>query len=309
MSIASGPCSHNMKLSCITATFNCVKAGNREALVRCVESVAALQTEHEHLIFDGASTDGTIDVLRELEAKTPGLRVVSEPDTGIYNALNKGVRDALGEWFYVLGSDDYLVAPCSLDALLKSASDEVAMYASTVQMEHGIRPIRLQNMFDHTPYCHQGVVVRTDVMRAHGGFDERFRICADFDFLLKVHLSSTDIQYLNLPFAYYSAGGTSDDVQKTLTDADKVLRERFHASNADIACLRQNGFMPASVWFRFLFHSDYALRYAARYNARQWIKTKPMLRYSLYPLVLIRRRLLTVKRGEGHRCCNNNSIK
>jgi GT2 family glycosyltransferase len=290
-----------VKLSVITAVRNAVAAGRREALVRCVRSVGALQAEHEHLVYDGASTDGTIDVLRELEAKTPGLKVVSEPDTGIYNALNKGVLDAQGKWFYVLGSDDYLVAPDSLDALLKSASDNVAMYVSPVQLDREIRSLRLHNMFDRTPYCHQGVVVRTDVMRAHGGFDERFRICADFDFLLKVHLSSADIQYLNLPFAYYSTGGTSDDVQKTLADADRVLGERFHASNSDLACLRQNGFMPASVWFRFLFHSDYALRYAARHNARQWIKTKPTLRYSLYPLVLIRRILLTVKRGEEHR--------
>ena len=298
-----------MKLTVVTAVRNAVAAGRREALERCVRSVGALQAEHEHLVYDGASTDGTIDVLRELEPKTPGLKVVSEPDSGIYNALNKGVRDALGEWFYVLGSDDYLVAPDSLDALLKSASDDVAMYVSPVQLGGGIRGLRLHNMFDRTPYCHQGVVVRTDVMRVHGGFDERFRISADFDFLLKVHLSSKNIQYLNLPFAYYSTGGTSDDVPKTLADDDRVLMERFDASNADVACLRQNGFMPASVWFRFLFHSDYALRYAARYNARQWMKTKRMLRYSLYPLVLIRRRLLTVKRGEEHRCCNNNSLK
>ena len=85
-----------MKLTCVTATFNCIKAGNRERLIRCVESVAKLKTEHEHLIYDGVSTDGTVELLRELEKRTPNLHVVTESDTGIYNALNKGVRDAKG---------------------------------------------------------------------------------------------------------------------------------------------------------------------------------------------------------------------
>ena len=107
-----------MKLTCVTATFNCIKAGNRERLVRCIESVAKLKTEHEHLIYDGESTDGTAELLRELEAKTPGLKVVSEPDTGIYNALNKGVRDAKGDWFYVLGADDYILHPDVLDSII-----------------------------------------------------------------------------------------------------------------------------------------------------------------------------------------------
>ena len=76
-----------MKLTCVTAVFNAIKSGNRESLIRCVESVAKLKTEHEHLIYDGASTDGTVALLRELEAKTPGVRVVSE-------------------WVYVLGADE-----------------------------------------------------------------------------------------------------------------------------------------------------------------------------------------------------------
>ena len=285
-----------MKLTIATAVRNAVAEGRRAALVRCIESVAKLETSHEHLVYDGASTDGTVGLLRELELKTPGLKVVSEPDTGIYNALNKGVRDAKGEWFYVLGCDDYLIAPNSLDALLTSAPDDVVMYASPVQMEQGVRKIHLHKMFDRTPYCHQGVVVRTNVMRVHGGFDERFSICADFDFLLKVHLVSTNIQYLEFPFAFFSAGGTSDDIQKTLADADRVLKERFHANAADIACLRQNGFMPAGVWFRFLFHSDDALRFAARHNAKQWMKKKRMLRFALWPLLLVHKAILAVRK-------------
>ena len=284
-----------MKLSCVTATFNCVKAGNSGALVRCIESVAALKTPHEHLIYDGASTDGTVDLLRELEARTPNLHIISEPDTGIYNALNKGVRDAKGEWFYVLGSDDYIVRPDILDTLIRSAPQDVVMYASPVQMGWGIRPIRLHNMFNRTPYCHQGVVVRTSVMRSHGGFNEQFSICADYDFLLKVHLSAANIQYWKSPFAFYT-GGTSENVAIALLDADRVIKKRFNVRATDLIFLRRNNFMPLRVWIRFLLHPDYAIRYAARKNAFAWMKR--MLKIPLWPLVIIRRRILAKKQSK-----------
>ena len=72
-----------MRLSIVTINRN-----NADGLKKTLESVIFQHfNEFEYIIVDGASTDGTIDVLRELEPKTPGLKVVSEPDTGIYNAL------------------------------------------------------------------------------------------------------------------------------------------------------------------------------------------------------------------------------
>ena len=172
-----------VKLTVVTAVRNAIAAGNRDALVRCVESVALLKTMHEHLIYDGASTDGTIDLLHELETKTPGLKVVSEQDTGIYNALNKGVRDATGDWFYVLGCDDYICHPAVLDRLVAEVerSNHVEAIVSTVRRQTSSSEedwftdtSQLDQIFTDPCVCHQGELLRTSIVRDLGGFDERY---------------------------------------------------------------------------------------------------------------------------------------
>ena len=102
-----------MKLSIITINYN-----NAVGLKKTLDSVAAqTYTDFEYIIVDGASTDGSVDIIREYEnalASRPSplashLKWISEPDTGIYNAMNKGIRLAHGEYTLMLNSGDYLV--------------------------------------------------------------------------------------------------------------------------------------------------------------------------------------------------------
>ena len=65
-----------LKLTCVTAVFNAVKAGNRDRLIRCVESVAKLAVSHEHLIFDGGSSDGTLEILKDLAGRIPTVKII-----------------------------------------------------------------------------------------------------------------------------------------------------------------------------------------------------------------------------------------
>ena len=94
-----------MKLSIITINYN-----NAEGLRKTMESVLAqTYTEIEYIIVDGASIDGSVEVIREL-ATRPTIKWVSEKDTGIYNAMNKGIRMATGEYIQILNSGDILAA-------------------------------------------------------------------------------------------------------------------------------------------------------------------------------------------------------
>lgn len=279
-----------MKLTVVTAVRNAVATNNSDALVRCVESVAKLKTMHEHLIYDGASTDGTIDLLRELETKTPGLKVVSEPDTGIYNALNKGVRDAKGEWFYVLGCDDYICHPNLLDEELADSKMADLLVSPTYDNEPGnkLREIRFENIFFHSPYPHQGTISRTNLLRYFDGFDERYRICADYDFLLKVHKSAFRINYRTKPFAVFSSSGISSaDWSRTLQEAHLVSSAHFGMTNREWDRLIRMRCIPTSIFSRYLFHRDPALRTAARKMFIRWTKRK--LSFPLYPLVILKR--------------------
>ena len=275
-----------VKLTCVTATFNCIKAGNRERLVRCVESVAKLKTEHEHLIYDGASTDGTVELLRELEAKTPGLRVVSEPDAGIYNALNKGVRDAKGEWFYVLGADDYIVRPDVMDALVAEYDcDEII---TPVERERGMRGIADKMIFIATPYCHQGTIQKTSAIRRFGGFDERYKIAADFDLVLKFHKTALDIRIDKRIFAFFGGGGVSSvELDKMNAEFDKISAEHFNSSLVRVSRMRQLWRVSFGMAFPYIFHKDYMIRRAARLEI--YDRIKGILRIPLYPIVIARR--------------------
>lgn len=277
-----------MKLTCVTATFNCINSGNRDRLIRCVESVAKLKTEHEHLIYDGASTDGTAELLRALEAKTPGLYVVSEPDTGIYNALNKGVRDAKGEWFYVLGADDYICNPDILDRILEEAAADGCIDAvvSTVKQqkdsgdEYWFTAMRqLYKVFTGPCVCHQGELLKTKIARELGGFDERYKIAADSDMFFKVHFRGYKFKYIFKAFAYFSYGGMAVQNLDFALEEHRVSVAHVLGLNPSATHTFVDGshLLPVGLLLRLMIHPDICIRKSAqkmfRVHVRLWIRS------------------------------------
>ena len=255
-----------MKLTCVTAVLNAVRTGNRERLIRCVRSVASLRSDCEHLIYDAASDDGTVQVLRELEAVTPNLTVVSEPDTGLYVALNKGVRDAKGEWFLVLGCDDYIVDPQALDGLLARmpVADLVASptYCDRGKgLEKGYWKRR--HLLTGMPYCHQGVLMRTAAIREFGGFDEEYRMAGDYDLVLKFHLNRRRIVFAHRPFSVFTAVRTmASQRTETVNAADAVIRN-FKLEGRDAEVFRRELQLPWGFLLRHLVHRDPTIRLAS----------------------------------------------
>lgn len=195
----------------VTATRNAVQGGRIASLERCIRSVAAIGTRHEHLIYDGASTDGTVERLMKWQDEVPGLKVVSEPDTGIYNALNKGVRDARGDYFYVIGDDDFIFEPEGFDgAVVRVSNGGYDMGISPVERDDGrIFGVSPRIMLWRMAYPHQGVIVRTELVRRLNGFDESYRSSGDFDLHLRLHLKGANYIILKDPYAVYSTSGTS----------------------------------------------------------------------------------------------------
>lgn len=263
-----------MKLTCVTAVFNAIKAGNRERLIRCVESIAKLKTEHEHLIYDGASTDGTVELLRELEAKTPGLKVVSEPDTGIYNALNKGVRDAKGEWFYVLGCDDYICEPKEMDRQI-AVNGCFDMIHAPVLREDGRLWLGsssgVRNMFLGNCFPHQGTLVRTEVMRRFNGFDEKNKVSADYNFFFNVHKAGLRITYEAKYYALYGVAGFSSDFSRCEHYDYMVLGSHLKLTQSQYDKRRTRS-LPVAKLVLYLNHQDMAIRVAARYMLKKRMK-------------------------------------
>jgi len=265
-----------MKITIVTATINAVRGGRVEMLERCVKSVASLRTPHEHLIYDGASTDGTVEILRELEKKYPSVRVVSEPDTGIYNALNKGWRNSDGDWVYFIGDDDYLQYPSTFDEVLQSPGvDETDVIISPVWMEDGghlypfIRPYRC--ILAGMPYSHQGVIMRSRVIENLGGFDETFKITADYDLCLRARLAG--YRHLNVwkQYAFFSRGGLSQQLDRTKLDMARVVKKNLGLDEKEFQLLASKRLLPLRVVVPFLLSSDVDLRAGARHAIKRRI--------------------------------------
>ena len=163
------------------------------ALQLTLDSVAAQDTRVlEHLIIDGASTDGTAELARSWAQGRPWVRVISEPDTGIYNAMNKAIVNARGSHILFLNAGDDFANP---DAVAAAHADwETSRYLwgrYLVQIVDAERrpsrpvdadpldPIRLERA-DQDPQ-HQGAVMARELLLDLGGFDERYRIVADYD--------------------------------------------------------------------------------------------------------------------------------
>ncbi len=177
-----------MKFSIIICTHN---AANR--LPKTLDSLLA-QTfgDFEVVVIDGASTDGTQKVIEEYEQKFSGkLKWISEKDSGLYNALNKGVKMANGEFLNVVGAGDWLAK----DALRQAAkciekySEADAVYGKTRIWDRELKSSRLlqtgPDQLPTSPMQHPSLYYKKTLHDKFGLYDESYRIAADYAFCLK----------------------------------------------------------------------------------------------------------------------------
>ena len=266
-----------VKLTVCTAVLNATRSGCDSSLERCIRSVAALPFKHEHLVFDGGSDDGTVEVLRSLESEIPTLRVAVGPDSGIYNALNKGVRDAQGEYFYVLGSDDWICDPAALDDTLREAFHlAVDIMVSPVLREgEGAWSCARSDVFDMLggmPYSHQGALVRTSLIRSLGGYDVSYRIVADYKLHLLAHLRGARTECLWRPFARVGVCGLSGRNPKLLQqEGARVRCEAFGLSGIESDCHCRTGTLPLAKWIGLVRSHEPFTRRVGWTCARRWL--------------------------------------
>ena len=181
-----------------------------ERTIRSVES----QTwqEREYLVIDGASTDDTLDVIKAHEASI--TRWVSEPDQGIYDAMNKGVRMARGEWVIFMNAGDTFASDDTLQRVFGSPQNADVIYGDVIKGElvkKAEAPRNAHRMF----YCHQSAFVRTRCLREFP-FDIRHRMSADFKQVKQLYLSGKTFLQLDFPVANFDTQGVSNIIQRRI---------------------------------------------------------------------------------------------
>lgn len=176
----------------------------------------------ELIVVDGASKDNSVDIIKKFENTITAW--VSEPDHGLYDAMNKGLNMATGEWIYFLGADDILC-----HGILKNIFSDFpdvdfiygnVFWGNSESLYDG--EFSQLKLFEHN-ICHQAIFVRKKILLNVGGFNDEYKVCADYCFNLYCFLNKNlKIKYLNMPIAKFSTQGISSREKDTLFFRDKL---------------------------------------------------------------------------------------
>lgn len=237
------------KISIITVTYNSIKT-----LELTLKSIQSEKNEFvEYIVIDGASNDGTVDLLRKYSSMIDHL--VSEKDLGIYNAMNKGIQKAKGEFLFFINSDDQLVRGAVsriLESLEEIPTTQVLCAPVVVLNREGrekglFSPVsyKKNKKYYAIPCCHQGMILERELVEAFKGFDESFKVIADFDLLLKCFAATSNVRTLDFPVAKFRVGGVSVN----------PLKYR----NELIRLYKKNNYNPI-LYSLFLFKSEVSIR-------------------------------------------------
>lgn len=201
---------------------------NGEAIIDgCVESVVTQKIpELEYIVIDGASTDGTLEIIRRYGDAISVC--ISEPDRGLYDAMNKGLRLARGRYIHFLNADDRYVAPDTLSSLLPRLDESTVCYGAMMYQEADGRQRRLGSPFSwsreliesHVPQ--PTLFVPSRLYREVGEFDLNYRIAADYDMVLRL-ARRFPMRFLDQPVTLMAAGGISyTQMGRTFKEAARV---------------------------------------------------------------------------------------
>jgi len=213
-------------ISIITAVYN-----GSSTIEETIKSVSAQNYKnYEYIIIDGGSTDGTLDILKKHNGEIDYW--VSEPDKGVYDAFNKGIDLARGEWLYFLGADDRLFDDSVLGKFFTKPIDSEFLYGNVFWGEDGeIVPGKFfPTKFYHQNICQQAIFYHKKLFERLGKFDLKYRLVADWVFNMKAFgLKSTRPVYFDTIIAVYSLDGMSTHVPDKDFSAsrERLFREAF----------------------------------------------------------------------------------
>ena len=216
-------------LTIITPVFN-----NIRDIESCLQSVAQqTYTFKEHWIIDGGSTDGTLEIIQQYALQYPHIKWISEKDNGIYDAINKGLEKAIGDWIYVLGSDDKLKIETVIEEVLKNTDNQEfdVLYGNIMLRETGEVLGECTNIdgLKYTCTHHQATFTRKSVFEKLGKYNEKYPICADWAFTIKCfRTKDIKLKYIDSIVAIYSMNGFSNLSNGTnIRIKDKAFNKDF----------------------------------------------------------------------------------
>ena len=197
-------------ISIITVVFN-----GEKYLEKTIQSVINQTYPNiEYIIVDGGSTDKTLDIIKKYDNYIDYW--VSEKDRGIYHAMNKGLKLCLGDYIAILNADDFYLKD-AMEYSIKTILNDNAHYSiANISFTNGkiVKPIvPLKNkVYQEMPYPHISALIKKEIYKSIGMFDETFKIAGDCDIALRMILNNYKYTYLDKEIAIIEKGGVSDSI-------------------------------------------------------------------------------------------------
>lgn len=209
----------------------------------------------EYVIIDGVSTDGTLEILAKYADK---IKLISEPDKGIYDAMNKGILNAKGNWVYFMGCDDVFYDQSVLSKIfLRPGLDKYDFVYGSVQFLHS--KLTYDGEFDHDKLCnrsicHQSVFYRKSVFDRYGYFSIDYKSASDYIFNLKAFcLDISKWLYVDEIVTIYNEKGLSQAPEEKYLDNSFAIRyDNFKILNSKFILSR----IFWSSYFRYFIKHD-----------------------------------------------------
>ncbi|EQB39190.1 hypothetical protein M947_08525 [Sulfurimonas hongkongensis] len=200
--------SNHPKVTVVTVTYNA-----EQYLEQTIKSVAEQDYPNiEYIIIDGASTDGTIDIIKKYEKYI--IYWISEPDGGIYDAMNKAIDAATGEWINFMNAGDSFCEKNTLSEVIKNLDSNTDLICGDIYyLENNKKTYRkakgIDGGFNGIFCCHQALFTKTNIMKEKK-FSLEFPIAADYNFVLSCFVKKYNFQFINFPIVDFLAGGFSE---------------------------------------------------------------------------------------------------
>lgn len=225
-----------MKISIITATYQ-----SEKTVKETIESVLSqTYTDYEHIIVDGLSKDHTMEIVKAYEPQYQGrLRYISEKDSGLYEAMNKGIQMATGDVIGILNSDDIYASRDVLQTIAETFerincdgtyADLIFMDEQTMRIPQRIWKSEKGDVNKGWHPAHPTLYLKREVYDKVGLFHLNYRIAADYDFMIRMLKDKTiSLVYIPKTIVYMRAGGASTNglkgYSKNLKEAHQVLKQ------------------------------------------------------------------------------------
>lgn len=219
------------KISIITVVYN----GERhlEQTIRSV--IRQTYKDFEYIIIDGGSKDNTLSIIKKYAKHIDSW--ISEPDKGIYDAMNKGIGKAKGDFLYFLNSDDYLHDKEVLKVVANHFREDIDcvfgdfIYVYPTHKEYRPQKKGLKRLRQGIPILHQSLFMRKALIKKAGCFDTKYRIAADIDLECKT-MTESNSTYIPRPICVFRYGGESSQLAKMRKEVTGILMAKYGLWNA-----------------------------------------------------------------------------